>query len=505
MDNLYNQACDLLLDNKYEDAIEICDIIIRKDNNYVEAYNNKAICLRKLKKYQESIEISDKILEKDKNILDAYNNKALCLEYFENYEEAIKCLDIVIEKDENHVLAYFSKAFILEELREYKEAIKLYDIIIQKDENDMKAYNKKALLLQKLKEYKEAIRLYDIIIQKDEDDILAHSNKASCFKLMNEYDEAIKIYDIIIDMDSDYLQDTIKEMIFEKEFLLLDKFLDNRMEQDSYDEFVLEMKFSSLIKQRRFEEAFDFLNDLISENPNDYWLKYQLSNFLILYPKETKTFVCENVISLSDEYKYYKGEITSIKNELKQNLNNDERLEKLSQLVDAYIRIEKEYKAKNYYEQMLNLNNNEETTLIEKAECMYRLNEYEEALVIFKNILKKKKTPVLYFYAANCLQKLKRNKEALDLLNKRMKSKVILDENIELYRADLLKEMKFYDEALKIFDYILKEKRKLSIHDEINKKAMIGKINCLNLMKRNDEARAFFKEFFQKEINLENR
>ena len=63
----YNKGSNLMLQNKYDEAVEEFDKTLKIDPNYKEAWYSKGIALYFLGKYSEAIAAYDKAIEIDPN------------------------------------------------------------------------------------------------------------------------------------------------------------------------------------------------------------------------------------------------------------------------------------------------------------------------------------------------------------------------------------------------------------------------------------------------------
>lgn len=501
----YKYKADCLLElKKYEEAIKTYDVIIPQIKFNIGIYNNKALCMLELKKYEEAIKIFDIIIEKDSNYLKAYNNKALCLKELKRNEEAVELYERIIEKDQDNMGAYNNKAICLKHMKKFEEAIRIYDLIIEKDSNYLSAYNNKAACLCEMKKYEEAIILCDTILEKDDSYLKAYYIKAQCLQELKRNKEAIELYNLLIQKNKNVnLEVILNNMLFAKNYFILNELCDYLISNYPFNETVISKKVTALLFLKEYNRAYLFLKQTILINPNNFWIKYELCNLLNLYSSEITDLTDGFNPHLQDEKQFYKKILQGMKDKLQTYSDESSRVDILRQIADTYERLEQDKQALEIYEEILILikKENQEETMIKKAECLFRLKNYEEAFQMYEELLIFNKSPWLFYNAANCLSKQKKDREALELLNERLESSVMVDENIQLYRADLCREMKLYDLAIKIFDFIINQKVSDSVSDEMKKKAIIGKIDCLNVMKRYDEVTTLFMEYKQ---NLEN-
>ena len=158
---------------KYEEAIINYDIVITLDNNAATAYNNKGICLFKLKKYKDAIENYTIAQELEPNYLDVYINKGTCYKTLNKIFDAIEQFDKALEIKEDYALAYYNKGLAYKTLKgedNLNKALEMFNLAIKYQDDYYNAYFNKGCILIELDEYVEAINAFNKCKQLKEED-----------------------------------------------------------------------------------------------------------------------------------------------------------------------------------------------------------------------------------------------------------------------------------------------------------------------------------------------
>jgi tetratricopeptide (TPR) repeat protein len=189
---------------KYQEAIDWCDKVLAIDPNNVVSLSNKGIALKKQGKYPEAIEYSDKALAIDPNDINALYNKGNSLYEQRKYPEAIGYLDKSLDINPNFIGALNNKGLVLYEQRKYPEAIEYYDKALAIDPNFIDALNNKGLALLEQGKYPEAIEYYDKALAIDPNFIDTLNNKGLALSRQGKNQEAIECFNKALEIDPTY-------------------------------------------------------------------------------------------------------------------------------------------------------------------------------------------------------------------------------------------------------------------------------------------------------------
>ncbi|HUV02893.1 MAG TPA: tetratricopeptide repeat protein [Desulfobacteria bacterium] len=181
-----------LVDEKWEDALQHFDRVIKRNPQFFKAWNYKGASLDALARYEEALACYDKALEINPRYEDAWYNKGCVLDDLERYEEALACYDKALEINSRNEEAWYNKGCALSDLGRYEEALACYDKALEIDPNDPDIWNNKGVTLTKLGRYKEAITCYDKALELNPLDEDAKSNRNLALMQLGKVEEALE-------------------------------------------------------------------------------------------------------------------------------------------------------------------------------------------------------------------------------------------------------------------------------------------------------------------------
>ncbi len=161
--------------------------------------------------FEKVLSLCDTILEKQPQNVNARHAKAITLDRQGKYEEAIKWYDKVLEVDPKNIYALTSKLILFDALGLRKEliseadkAINIYDEIINNDQNNTGAWIAKGIILSLLVKYDEAIKCYDKVLEVDPKNTRALYNKACAKARQGRVDESLALLKEAISLQSKF-------------------------------------------------------------------------------------------------------------------------------------------------------------------------------------------------------------------------------------------------------------------------------------------------------------
>ena len=156
-DESINKKCDELMEHaKYDEVIEFCDNILKKDQNSIDAKINKGYALAFLEKFESAIECYDQILKRDLNNSNALHAKCLALNRLGKYESAIECSNDILRLDKTNTYALNNKGFALGRMRKYDEALECCDEALQVKSDDQEILKLRNWLKQESESVKQS-------------------------------------------------------------------------------------------------------------------------------------------------------------------------------------------------------------------------------------------------------------------------------------------------------------------------------------------------------------
>lgn len=237
----------------------------------------------------------------------------------------------------------------------------------------------------------------------------------------------------------------------------------------------------SLIDKGEYNEALDYINKSIKENPNlikPYYYKGITYQILSKYEKAIECF----------------NKILSI---------NPNHIESLISKGTVYCLLGNLNQGIEFYNKALNLNKNNYEALMNKSIALKKLKKYQEVLdCLEKLIIIKKDNDDIFFERSNCFQKLGLYEEAIKSLDKALK---INPNNIKylFQKVKCLNILNKQDEAISSIDKILQNDNKLNHKDNnINNIIVDSHLLKIKILLDKNEIELVEKEF--KEIKNSN-
>lgn len=373
---------------KYDEAIDCFNQALKIDSDNQFTLKNKLRTLLSMRKYDEVPDILSKI-----KVEKAFEWKVLSGIYLEinDIDNALKCLDNV---DDEYLseLAYKDKFDIYQRLGKYDFIMQNCNEKLEIDSNDLLALKIKASCLRSLKKYEEALICYDKLIEISPNDFRIMFSKCEILFELKKYDD---ISDILINIKSEFVELRLSEMYLEiKEFdeslRCLDKFIED---SDYFNSEVVDI----YLKLDKSQKAFEYIHKALKNDPNDYSALISKGNYYEYLGKFDKALEIYNrLISINKYgvYEYFKKIDLLLK------------LEKFSEAKSVLLNIKNPncylhgYQISKYYEQLndcekaleyidktINLNYNIEY-LVKKAEILYKLERYDEAMEVCRDASK---------------------------------------------------------------------------------------------------------------------
>ncbi|GEM_PF-368880 len=120
---IYFKGLNFLQNRDYQKAIDQFTETIELDQEYIDAYFQRAICYYYLGEYNQAIEDYTKVIENQNNNITTYNNRGVCYFYNNQEQEAIKDFQTTIKFKQNNYLFYANLSICLEKMGYIKQAI----------------------------------------------------------------------------------------------------------------------------------------------------------------------------------------------------------------------------------------------------------------------------------------------------------------------------------------------------------------------------------------------
>jgi tetratricopeptide (TPR) repeat protein len=256
----------------------------------------KAKDLVNKQKYLEAIDLFDRIIKINPDNERAWSQKAYCLWCLDRNQSAIECFQKTLELDPGNNYARMSLGKISFDLQEYNQAISYLDRAVESNNQDISAYYYLGLSWLNLDESTLANEMFDRAIQIEATDERDWSDKAACLWHLDLFDRAIACYQKVIKLNKNntYARISIGKLLFglEKYSAAIDH-LEQSIALDfgSIDTYYyLGMSLHKSQQHEQAEEIFDQALSLFPNNPRILHGKGALLHELKDYPMAIKIY-----------------------------------------------------------------------------------------------------------------------------------------------------------------------------------------------------------------------
>jgi tetratricopeptide (TPR) repeat protein len=192
---LSNLSATLLKQKKYTESLEICQIILEKNNLNVEALVNLGDVLVGLKQYEQAIISFDKAISIKPDFAEAWSNRGNVLLELKKNEQALKSHNNAITIKPDYAEAWTFRGNALLELELYKEALESYSQSIILKPDFALAWVGRGNLFSRKEQYEQALASYDEAIRLKTNQAEAWSNRGNVLAELKQYAKALNSFD----------------------------------------------------------------------------------------------------------------------------------------------------------------------------------------------------------------------------------------------------------------------------------------------------------------------
>jgi len=264
-------------------AEKLYNEILKKNPNYVGAYNNLGILYNQYGNNQKAAHYYKKAIQINPNHVDAHNNLGILYNQYGNFKKAVHCYEKAIQINPNHVDAHNNLGNIFKKIGKNQKAIDYYEKAIQINPNHIDANNNLGALFNELGKHQKAKNCYEKVIKIDPNNLTSHwlamNNFPVIYKSLEEIDHyrkkfenSIKKINKLIDNQSHFTRQQFINAISSstnfylhyqgKDILELQKdyaSLIERITQKTHQEFHKEKKKNTSLKHFKIGFVSSFL------------------------------------------------------------------------------------------------------------------------------------------------------------------------------------------------------------------------------------------------------
>ena len=227
------QQC--MVDNKYREAIDILNVLIRHDSKdfdafflrgiakynmddllgadadfsvaislnpvFTGAFYYRAITRSRLGNYDDALNDFQQAIELRPDLPDPYYSRGVTRLLNQQFEAAITDFDKFIRYQKRHVAAYINRGTSYLYLKDTTKAYENFDMAIRTNREDPDAYNRRGALYMAQNRYEEARADFDMAITSDSSYLPGYFNRALVNNYLHRPMESLEDFNSVIALD----------------------------------------------------------------------------------------------------------------------------------------------------------------------------------------------------------------------------------------------------------------------------------------------------------------
>ncbi len=268
---------NLLLEDKYEAAIETINILLKTDPDLHEAYFMRAIAKYNLgdllgAEYDFSLAI-----EKNPVYTMAYNFRAITRTQIGNYDDALNDFQEAIDLRPDLPGPYYSRGVTYLQSGQYEKALEDLDRFIRRNDKDVEAYLVRGEAYLNLKDTTRAYEQYDKAIRTNYFDPSGYYRRGLLRAMQDDDGEALADFNKSIECDSTYLPAYFSRAIIYSRTQRPMQALEDLDRVIAIDSSYMVAFFNRAIVQTsigNYNKALDDYNTVARYNPNNVLVYY---------------------------------------------------------------------------------------------------------------------------------------------------------------------------------------------------------------------------------------
>ncbi len=463
----------LFQSGNYDDALYYLDIAVKAEPDNAHCLNNYGGVLAQMSRYEEALKYYDRALKIEPNYLDAINNKAFGLWRSGEYKESERLSRRALELDPDNILALNGLGMVLAKLVKFEESIDIWKKASKLNPEESMFWINWGNTLREMGRLKESEKKCRKAVELAPDNPEALNNLGNVLRDNGKLDESAEFYRRATNARPEYFEAHVNMAI---------AFLDNHL----YEDASIAAKYAVAFN-RDFGMGYSVLSKALCELGVFDQAHMSAQRAIHLDPDQAEPYLdLANVLSKMDQYDDAEASIQeALKqepdqaraymqlSEIRERINNydgareaiEQALEMSPDMPMLWVRKglisffdDAPEEGLEYVEKAIQLSPEWHVPLQHKAEMLISLNRNDEAEVVIRKLLTKKKDIPGPYSTLTSLKKFKSEKDPDFVQMKKLEDKV--DSHGQLAAAvyhysmsDVYEQMKKYDEA---FDHLKK-------------------------------------------------
>lgn len=236
----YHVGQNYIVDNKYQDAIETLNTLLRFDDTayegyflrgiakynlrdlvgaesdfskaielnpvYTQAYQNRAITRSQLGMYEQALEDYKEAIDIRPDYIETYYSRGITYLISEQYDKAISDFNYYLRRTQPSVNAYINRGISHLGMKDTASALSDFARAIELNPYEPETYSRRALIRMDREEYDLALEDLNNAIENDPEHLVSYFNRGLLYHETGKPVEAIADFDIIIGIDSTLAQ-----------------------------------------------------------------------------------------------------------------------------------------------------------------------------------------------------------------------------------------------------------------------------------------------------------
>ena len=194
-----------LIDNRYQEAIETLNILLKVDTDAYEGYFLRGIAKYNLDDLLGAEADFSTAIEKNPVFTTAYQYRAITRSRLGNYDDALKDFREAIDLRPDLPGPYYSRGVTYLLSQQFEKAIADFDQFIRQENKVADAYINRGTAYLFLKDTVRAYEDYNTAIRTNREDPNGYNRRGALYMAQQQYDQALADFNKAIACDSTYL------------------------------------------------------------------------------------------------------------------------------------------------------------------------------------------------------------------------------------------------------------------------------------------------------------
>lgn len=162
---LYNKAVITAAIGMLREAVELYDVVVKKNPLNFKAHNNRGNALQRLKRFDEAIVAYDNAIRLNPNFPEPFNNRGNIYNLRKEPLKAVNDFQQAISIRSDYAEAFSNLGNSYHDLKRYEDALLRYNKAIELDQNYAEPYHNRGNLLTELQRFDESLPNFEMALK----------------------------------------------------------------------------------------------------------------------------------------------------------------------------------------------------------------------------------------------------------------------------------------------------------------------------------------------------